>query len=411
MATNKPQFTPKQIVTALVASGGSRVVAAEALGITTKCICKYIRLARQAGLIVPKAPHHVPKLKPEVDPRTSARIKVLEKALKEARKESADATALKEVLGTAKSKLDVLQPPAWLAAKSAKASSPGVPTLFLSDLHWGEVVFSGQIGGVNEYNLDIAHKRMRYTVDTAIHLLKILDAGLNYPGIVVPLGGDMISGDIHEELATTNALPTMPTVFDLFEHLVGALSLLADTFGAVFTPCVGGNHGRNTKKVWAKNRNHTSFDWMLYQMLAHHFRDDKRITFFIPDGSDALYRVYGTRYLLTHGDQFRGGDSIIGPLGPLTRGNQKKLARNTAVDMSYDLMICGHWHQYIHLERLIVNGSMKGYDEYAYTSNFGFEPPRQGLWMTHPRNGITFRMPILCERSREKADAPWVSVR
>ncbi len=338
-------------------------------------------------------------------------IKKLEKELKAARQESADAALLKEILGTARLRLDKLDPPAWVAAKPAKASAPGVPTLFLSDLHWGEVVFPKQVNGVNEFNLSIAHKRMRYTVDTAIHLLKILDSDLNYPGIVVPLGGDMISGDIHEELATTNAMPTMPTVFDLMEQLIAAISLLADTFGYVFCPCVGGNHGRNTKKVQAKNRNHTSFDWMLYQMLANHFKADKRITFYIPDGSDALYRIYGTRYLLTHGDQFRGGDSIIGPLGPLTRGNQKKLARNTAVDMTYDLMICGHWHQYIHLERLIVNGSMKGYDEYAWTSNFGFEPPRQALWVTHPKYGITYRMPVLCERPDEKPKSEWVSIR
>lgn len=341
----------------------------------------------------------------------SVTIRKLEKELKEARRESADAAALKEVIGTAKAKLDKTEPPAWMGAKAVKPSSPGIPTLFLSDLHWGEVVFPSQIGGVNEFNLSIAHKRMRYTVDTAIHLLKILDNGMNYPGIVVPLGGDMISGDIHEELAATNALPTMPTVFDLFEQLVGAFGLLADTFGQVFSPCVGGNHGRNTKKIWSKNRNHTSFDWMLYQMLAHHFRADKRIKFYVPDGSDALYRIYNLRFLLTHGDQFRGGDSIIGPLGPLTRGNQKKLARNTAVDMTYDVMMCGHWHQYIHLRRLIVNGSMKGYDEYAYTNNFGFEEPQQALFVTHQRHGITYRMPVLCERSDPKPAAEWVSVR
>lgn len=337
-------------------------------------------------------------------------IKRLEKELREARRESADAKALKVALNTAGLAIAQLTPPEWTRAPAKGKSSPGVPTLFLSDLHVGERVFPAQIGGVNEYNIAIFRKRLRYTIDTAIHLLEILDGAMRYPGIVCPLGGDMISGDIHEELATTNELPTMPTVFELFEQLVSALLLLADAFGHVFCPCVGGNHGRNTHKVWAKNRNHTSFDWMLYQLLANRFKDDKRFTFYVPDGSDALYKVYGTRYLLTHGDQFRGGDSIIGPLGPLTRGNQKKLARNTAVDMIYDVMICGHWHQYIHLERLIVNGSMKGYDEYAYTSNFGFEPPRQALWVTHARYGITFRMPVLCEPPKIKTLENWVSV-
>lgn len=343
------------------------------------------------------------------DPKTI--IARLEGELKKAQAESADSAAIKQIIGVMDANLGQLAPPAWLSAPIAKPSSPGVPTLFLSDLHWGESVRSSQIGGVNSYSMSIARDRMAYTVETAIHLLRILDSGMDYPGIVVALGGDGISGNLHEELSASNEMNTMPTVLDLFEHYTTALLRLANTFGKVFVPCVSGNHGRDTKKQWAKDRNHTSFDWLTYQFLAKSLAHDKRITFYIPDGSDALYRIYDKRYLLTHGDQFRGGDSIIGPIGPLTRGNQKKQARNQAVAMEYDVMICGHWHQYIHLERLIVNGSMKGYDEYAYVNNFGFEPARQALWLTHPRYGITYRMPVLCEQPKKNARiAEWVSV-
>jgi hypothetical protein len=336
-------------------------------------------------------------------------VKHLEKELRAAQKESADNIAIKEIIGRTAFEASAIEPPKWISTPLAKPSSPGVPTLFLSDLHWGEVVHPAQINGVNKYNMTIAHERMQYTIETAIHLLRILDRDMDYPGIVVPLGGDMISGNIHDELQATNELNTMPTVLDLYGVLISAITKLADTFGSVFLPCVSGNHGRDTRKIWSKDRNHTSFDWLLYQFLAKHFAADKRITFYIPDGSDAFYRVFDVRYLLTHGDQFRGGDSIIGPLGPLTRGNQKKLARNTAVDMAYDLMICGHWHQYIHLMRLIVNGSMKGYDEYAYQGNFSFEPPTQALWMTHPKFGITYRMPVFCEKPKAKKISAWVS--
>jgi hypothetical protein len=92
------------------------------------------------------------------------------------------------------------------------------------------------------------------------------------------------------------------------------------------------------------------------------------------------------------------------------RGNQKKTARNQAVNQDYDVLCVGHWHQYIHLRRLIVNGSLKGYDEYAYSGNFGFEPPTQALWITHPRYGITVSMPVYCEQPKRKAVSNWVSV-
>src|SRR6185312_701035 len=110
------------------------------------------------------------------------------------------------------------------------------------------------------------------TVETAIRLVGIIDPKMRYPGIAVPLGGDMISGEIHDELKATNELPTLPTVEDLCDNLEGAFGLLADTFDSVYVPCVTGNHGRNTHKIWAKDRSRTSFDWMLYRMLNRSFR-------------------------------------------------------------------------------------------------------------------------------------------
>jgi hypothetical protein len=233
---------------------------------------------------------------------------------------------------------------------------------------------------------------------------------MDYPGIVVPLGGDMISGNIHDELTATNELNSMPAVLDLYGALISAVTHLAGTFGRVFLPCVTGNHGRDTMKIWGKDRHHTSFDWLLYCFLAKHFENDDRVTFFIPDGPDAYYKIYDHRYLLSHGDQFRGGDGMIGALGPIIRGDHKKRSRNAQIDMAYDTMILGHWHQYMQLARLIVNGSLKGYDEYAYNNNFGFEAPQQALWLTHPKYRITYRMPVYSDTTREAPKTSWASV-
>jgi len=347
------------------------------------------------------------EFKAKHDPRVIA--DKLERELEKAQGQLHLQDTIAEALGTAALKLDKLRAPAW-ALSAPRDANPGVPTLFLSDIHAGEVVEPRQINGVNTYNLHLCDKRMQHTVATAIYLCSLLDRKMRYPGIVVPLGGDMVSGDIHDELVATNELPTIPTVLELHGFLVAAIRTLLTKFPAVFLPCVTGNHGRNTRKPWAKNRTGTSFDWLLYQMLARSFAADKRVTFYIPDGPDALYRIHHTRYLLTHGDQFRGGDSIIGPIGPVFRGTQKKLARNQAVAQDFDVAIMGHWHNYIHTERIIVNGSMKGYDEYAAANNFGFEPPRQALWVTHPRYGINWRMPVLCEQPKAIRAVEWVSI-
>jgi predicted phosphodiesterase len=383
---------------------GSYQQASVALDMAVSTVKDRCRQAEKAGL--------QPKGKAPDDPRVlKSKLKTVSKELKVAQNKESEMEIIKQAIGDLNDSVAELETPAWVSAPLKTLGSPGVPTLFASDFHWGERVNPKEIGGVNKYNVKIAQERLEYTVRTATHLLAIISPEMDFPGIVFVLGGDMVSGNIHEELMATNEIQSMPTVLDLFEHLTAAIGYLADTFGKVFIPCVSGNHGRDTHKIWGKLRNHTSFDWLLYQFLARHFKADKRISFHIPDGSDALYKVHGVRYLLTHGDQFRGGDSIIGALGPLTRGNQKKQARNQAVKMEYDVMICGHWHQYIHVERLIVNGSLKGYDEYAYQNNFGFEPPRQALWLTHPRFGITYRMPVLCERPAAVSNPKvWVEI-
>lgn len=218
------------------------------------------------------------------------------------------------------------------------------------------------------------------------------------------------SGNIHDELTATNELNSMPCVLDLYGALVRMIKFFLEYFPAVFIPCVTGNHGRDTRKIWSKDRHHTSFDWLLYCLLAKYFEDNKRVTFLIPDGPDAYYQVYSHTYILSHGDQFRGGDGVIGILGPIVRGDHKKRSRNMQIHMGYDTMLCGHFHQYVQLQRLIVNGSLKGYDEYAYANNFPYEPAQQALWLTHPTYRITYRMPVQVQQFKDVKVKPWVSI-
>lgn len=384
---------------------GTQAAAARKLGISRNTLVDRLREAK-GRKITPNSgrvdPNDVQGLKDQV--------KRMEAEIRTAQKAESQSQIIKGIIGTLGRKLDDYVPPAFTLRTRNQASVPGVPTLFLSDLHWAEVVDPAQINGVNEYNIAIAHERMQTCIDSAVHLLKILSPEMNYPGIVFPLGGDMISGNIHDELTATNEINSMPAILDLYGVLVGVIKVLVAIFGAVFVPCVSGNHGRDTKKIWTKDRHATSFDWLLYQFLAKHFEGDKRVTFYIPDGSDAYYKVYEHRYLLTHGDQFRGGDGLIGCLGPILRGDHKKRSRNAQINMEFDTMIMGHWHQYIHHRRVIVNGSLKGYDEYAYQNNFGFEPPQQALWVTHPKYGQTYRMPVYVDRTHSVPKTDWVSV-
>ncbi len=301
-------------------------------------------------------------------------------------------------------------PPDWLVDRSlAPDGSYGTPTLFASDQHLGEVVDPAQIGGVNRYDMTIARARWRRCIEKTISLCFSFLAQPHFDGVVFALGGDGLSGDIHEELSATNERECLPLVLEYADLIAWSVRELRRAFGRVFVPAVIGNHPRLTKKPRAKGAAYTNLDWLAYQIASREFGGDSAVRFLIADGEDARYSVHGHRYCLTHGAQFRGGDGIIGPLGPVFRGDAKKRARNAQVDQSYDTLLLAHFHQLRMDSRIIMNGSLKGYDEYAFHGNFPYEPPKQALWITHPQMGITFSMPVLPEDPAPVEQAEWAA--
>jgi hypothetical protein len=287
-------------------------------------------------------------------------------------------------------------PPKWLTPGKARSAHHATVTTILSDTHFDEVVNPDEIGGVNAYNRDIATLRLRRYFDQVCMIPRDYMAGVKFDGCVAMLGGDLVSGDIHEELAQTNEDSTLGTVLYWTEMIAAGIGQLADEFGKVHVPVVAGNHGRRTRKPRAKGRARDNFDWLIGHLVAREFRTDDRVTFDIPDAFFTRFPIYGTAYYLEHGDQAKGGSGWMGPLGPIMKRQTKVEAVGQAIRQPFDHMVVGHFHTYVSLPAATMNGSLKGYDEYAMGGAFGFEPPIQALWLTTPERGITMRSPIYC---------------
>lgn len=409
MPSRKPTREQLQQARDLMAIHGSPFFVEKATGIPDSTIRNRHAEACRQGIDIS------PEVMAKIDDDKDTKIAALKDQVRSLRAQVRDQEAKTVTYDTVRAWVGSLgatepDPPQWLTKGRKHKSLTGVPTLLLSDWHWGEVVKPSEIGGANTFNLEIARERAHRMVDSAKALLFDHMAHPEYDGLVLPLGGDMVSGDIHEELSKTNDAPIMPVVCDCIDVIDGVIKAMLDSFERIYVPCVTGNHGRTTRKIQYKERGPTSFDWLIYQQLAARYRDDSRVTFTIPDGPDVYYRIYGHRYCLTHGDQFRGGDGLIGPLGPLTRGRHKKASRDASLTGAFDTMVVGHFHQLMQLPHLIVNGTLKGYDEYAFGNNFGFERPSQALWITHPENGITFQMPIYLDDAKHGETGSWVSI-
>jgi hypothetical protein len=81
----------------------------------------------------------------------------------------------------------------------------------------------------------------------------------------------------------------------------------------------------------------------------------------------------------------------------------RKAQRYLTTGENFSTLWLGHWHQYMPSSQLVINGSLKGYDEYAFINNFSFEPPQQALAVVTPTNGITFHAPVFAaDRRAEK---------
>lgn len=320
-------------------------------------------------------------------------IKVLKKRITDLLDEKVATNALSEF--SAQLASNPVTVPKWVSRTRKASTNKAVPMAFMSDWHLDEVVNRAQMGGVNEFNREIAESRCGNFFDNTTHLAKKYIGGVEYDGMYLLMGGDMFSGNIHEELKITNETTLIESVLFWVEPIASGIRFLADEFGSVHVPCVVGNHGRTTHKPAMKNRVVDNFDYLFYNMLAMSLQDDGRITWDIPTSADCVFSVYDHTFLLTHGDQFRGGSGIAGPVTPWALGDHKKRKRQQAVGSPYDTLVFGHWHQLtLGMNGMIVNGSLKGYDEFASICNFPFEPPQQAFWLVQPGVGVTGRWPI-----------------
>lgn len=300
-----------------------------------------------------------------------------------------------------------IQHPKWLTPKRLDPRA-GTLLAVLSDTHYGEVVRPEEMGGYNKFDLAIAEQRTERFFRRLIRVARDYFAGVKYDGVVLALGGDLVSGDIHEELVQTNQMSTYETVLWAVPRLAAGVELLAKEFGRMHVVSVPGNHGRDNKTPRYKGRSAHNADSLIANLVARQFLGSGDVTFDVPRSIDATFRIYDFTFALEHGEELQkkfAGNAEIGALGPLMRGTNRTKVQRAAEGTKVDYCIWAHFHQLLPLPRrgFIANGSLKGYDEYARGNKFTPEPPQQFLGVIDPVWGVTQQAPLILEdRATEK---------
>lgn len=277
-----------------------------------------------------------------------------------------------------------------------------VGLIHLSDLHCGEVVRPEEIGGLNEYTPEIFKRRLRRMISASVQILPRWAADCDLKGVVLALNGDLISGDIHDELRRTNALTSHEQVALVTDELAGAIEILADKYGAVMVTVTPGNHGRTTEKTHAKRMAALSYDTMIGNILARSFASDERVTVNVSAGADLLFPIFGWPVLQTHGDSMGtgGGQGFAGPELPIVRGGKKIKLAGFATGEQYAVILTAHYHTSSNPGTILANGSIIGFNEYAVRIRAQPEPPMQWLALIHEKWGLRERVPVVLENPR-----------
>lgn len=289
--------------------------------------------------------------------------------------------------------------PDWLATPTGpRKQHHATAVLMLSDLHFDEVVSLYEMDGMNEYNRAIAERRLHRIAEGLVLLLSEYVAGVTLDGLVAALLGDIITGVIHDELARTNEAPPSASIAYWVPVLCSMLVWLADELDTpIYVPAVDGNHDRFYGKTPSKQRAESSLAWVIYNWMADHLRDDPRITFGITVSNEQLVEVYDTTLLISHGDSFRSAGGVGGLYPSMLKWLLRRHQLYSDTKHDFDYALIGHWHQMLWGKDFFVNGSLKGYDEYAKGAGFGFEIPQQQLFLVTPERGIAQRLSVHAE--------------
>ena len=219
--------------------------------------------------------------------------------------------------------------------------------------------------------------------------------------LIVPMLGDMISGDIHEELARTNIDNCMGQMIRGANLIAQALMFFAPHFSEIEVPCVVGNHGRMTRKPPMKDK-FMDWDYMLYQWVASFCKNQENIEFHIPRSFITTFKVHDKVVLITHGDCISGAGSSGAILNSITKLRsvfqfRKSLQREIEdamygdLEQEFDSVMIGHFHRIDELDigtgELHICGTMKGPDEFALQRLQAATKPKQLVTYWHPRYG------------------------
>lgn len=309
-------------------------------------------------------------------------------------------THIETVLGTVEALTTPIEP---LAPGRSSGKLPRATQIALaSDWHPGEKVKPAEVGGCNEFNPTIFNERADEFFRNLLKVLKLNRAGWDIRQLLLWLGGDMMSGWIHEEYLAESYLSPTEEVYEVLEALIRGLKFVLAEYDVerIIVPTSNGNHGRITEKKWTAGAWRTSYEFLLYRLLARQFADEPRIRFQLGVGYENHVELYeGWKISFHHGDEIR----YQGGVGGIAPALYRRINRTNSGALAVQHHCFGHHHQIGYWPGATGNGSLIGATPYGVSKGFAPEQPMQASFVVDEKHRVPSAMtPIFCKEPRRR---------
>lgn len=301
-----------------------------------------------------------------------------------------------------------------LPPKPSKNDSPVTLVLGLSDGHLFDTVDPTTVNFQNNFNPNIALKRLERVVDVTTTWGQNYASFCGVDELVVLLNGDNVSNmdGIHPEESTDTARICKQVLNGAMVY-AQVITELSQVFPKIRVVCSGDdNHSRTTKKQATSSVSRdTSWNTILNEFVAAHTVHLPNVDFYMGESYLTFFDIKGFTWCLTHGQNVRGGGMAGVPVNGLKKLNDIAVSKSVAAIKAVDLdsiesldeavalmrglvsvVICGHHHQDFMMQQngteVRVMPSLKGPDTFSLDKLGKYNPAGQALYAVSSDQGI-----------------------
>jgi len=261
--------------------------------------------------------------------------------------------------------------------------------VILSDMHLGASYTKEDTGGLSEFNINIAKKRLSVLRDTVLSIAERHRHVCNLPELHVFSLGDVVAG-----MNDAGSWSSSYIDLDIYDQLIEGAAAIRDVI-AVWSQAfekvnfygIYGNHGRVGKK--GSHKDSTNWDRICYEFVRASMLEYDNINWEIPKAWWLQKKIQDHNFYMTHGDGIRGSMGV--PYYGVERAERLILG---LMQEKPDYLLLGHFHTPAELQtnsgRILMNGSFMGGDMYSLKDLRRKDRAEQKLFGIHTKKGVTW---------------------